>query len=175
MERLLLLHALCNAEGYQAKEVSGSSEAIDNYILSKLKRLGRIVKQGLDTYDVALSCNEIASFMEILNNWYIRRTRDRFWSGDQQAFDVLYTVLVNLSKIMAPLMPFLCEYVYKNLTGGESVHLTDYPQLENIKLDETLVDEMALFAGLMFGRQVYPRGEKPPQSSAFGRFDGCRR
>lgn len=131
-----------NAEGYQAKEVSGSSEAIDNYILSKLKRLGRIVKQGLDTYDVALSCNEIASFMEILNNWYIRRTRDRFWSGDQQAFDVLYTVLVNLSKIMAPLMPFLCEYVYKNLTGGESVHLTDYPQLENIKLDETLVDEM---------------------------------
>ena len=131
-----------NAEGYQAKEVSGSSEAIDNYILSKLKRLGRIVKQGLDTYDVALSCNEIASFMEILNNWYIRRTRDRFWSGDQQAFDVLYTVLVNLSKIMAPLMPFLCEYVYKNLTGGESVHLADYPQLENIKLDETLVDEM---------------------------------
>lgn len=131
-----------NAEGYQAKEVSGSSEAIDNYILSKLKRLGRIVKQGLDTYDMALSCNEIASFMEILNNWYIRRTRDRFWSGDQQAFDVLYTVLVNLSKIMAPLMPFLCEYVYKNLTGGESVHLADYPQLENIKLDETLVDEM---------------------------------
>ena len=131
-----------NAEGYQAKEVSGSSEAIDNYILSKLKRLSRIVKQGLDTYDVALSCNEVASFMEILNNWYIRRTRDRFWAGDQQAFDVLYTVLVNLSKIMAPLMPFLCEYVYKNLTGGESVHLTDYPQLENIKLDETLVDEM---------------------------------
>lgn len=131
-----------NAEGYQAKEVSGSREAIDNYILSKLKRLSRIVKQGLDTYDVALSCNEVASFMEILNNWYIRRTRDRFWSGDQQAFDVLYTVLVNLSKIMAPLMPFLCEYVYKNLTGGESVHLADYPQLENIKLDETLVDEM---------------------------------
>lgn len=131
-----------NAEGYQAKEVSGSSEAIDNYILSKLKRLSRIVKQGLDTYDVALSCNEVASFMEILNNWYIRRTRDRFWSGDQQAFDVLYTVLVNLSKIMAPLMPFLCEYVYKNLTGGESVHLADYPQFENIKLDETLVDEM---------------------------------
>lgn len=131
-----------NAEGYQAKEVSGSSEAIDNYILSKLKRLSRIVKQGLDTYDVALSCNEVASFIDILNNWYIRRTRDRFWSGDQQAFDVLYTVLVNLSKIMAPLMPFLCEYVYKNLTGGESVHLADYPQLENIKLDETLVDEM---------------------------------
>ncbi len=131
-----------NAEGYEAKEVSSSSEAIDNYILSKLKRLSQIVKQGLDTYDVALSCNEIASFMEILNNWYIRRTRDRFWAGDKQAFDVLYTVLVNLSKIMAPLMPFLCEYVYKNLTNGESVHLTDYPMLKNIELDKTLVDEM---------------------------------
>lgn len=131
-----------NAEGYQAKEVDGSSEAIDNYILSKLKHLSAIVKQGLDTYDVALSCNEIASFMEILNNWYIRRTRDRFWAGDRQAFDVLYTVLVNLSKIMAPLMPFLCEYVYKNLTGGESVHLADYPQLENIELDMSLVNEM---------------------------------
>ena len=131
-----------NAEGYEAKEVSSSSEAIDNYILSKLKRLSQIVKQGLDTYDVALSCNEIASFMDILNNWYIRRTRDRFWAGDKQAFDVLYTVLVNLSKIMAPLMPFLCEYVYKNLTNGESVHLTDYPMLENIELDEALVEEM---------------------------------
>ncbi len=131
-----------NAEGYQAREVSSSNEAIDNYILSKLKRLSQIVKQGLDTYDVALSCNEIASFMEILNNWYIRRTRDRFWVGDTQAFDVLYTVLVNLCKIMAPLMPFLCEYVYKNLTSGESVHLTDYPQLADIRLDEKLVNEM---------------------------------
>ncbi len=131
-----------NAEGYQAREVSSSNEAIDNYILSKLKRLSQIVKQGLDTYDMALSCNEIASFMEILNNWYIRRTRDRFWVGDTQAFDVLYTVLVNLCKIMAPLMPFLCEYVYKNLTGGESVHLTDYPQLADIRLDEKLVNEM---------------------------------
>lgn len=131
-----------NAEGYKAKEIYTSGEAIDNYILSKLKRLSQIVKQGLDTYDVALSCNEIASFMEILNNWYIRRTRDRFWVGDTQAFDVLYTVLVNLCKIMAPLMPFLCEYVYKNLTGGESVHLTDYPQLADIRLDEKLVNEM---------------------------------
>ncbi len=131
-----------NAEGYKAKEIYTSGEAIDNYILSKLKRLAQIVKQGLDTYDVALSCNEIASFMEILNNWYIRRTRDRFWVGDTQAFDVLYTVLVNLCKIMAPLMPFLCEYVYKNLTGGESVHLTDYPQLADIRLDEKLVNEM---------------------------------
>lgn len=131
-----------NAEGYKAKEIYASSESIDNYILSKLKRLSVLVKQGLETYDVALSCNEIASFMEVLNNWYIRRTRDRFWEGDAQAFDVLYTVLVNLTKIIAPLMPFTSEYVFKALTGEESVHLVDYPSLNEIKMDEKLVSEM---------------------------------
>ena len=131
-----------NAEGYQAKEVSGSSEAIDNYILSKLKRLGAIAKQGLESYDVSMATNEVASFMEVLNNWYIRRTRDRFWEGDVQAFDTLYTVLVNVCKIIAPLMPFLSDYIYKNLTGAESVHLTDYPALDDIRLDENLVRQM---------------------------------
>jgi isoleucyl-tRNA synthetase len=100
------------------------------------------VRKGLETYDVAIACNEIAAFMEILNNWYIRRTRDRFWEGDTTAFDVLYTVLVNLSKIMAPLMPFVCEHVYKNLTGEESVHLADYPDLSAIDDNENLMTEM---------------------------------
>lgn len=131
-----------NAEGYRAKEINSSSEAIDNYILSKLKRLGAIAKQGLESYDVSMATNEVASFMEVLNNWYIRRTRDRFWEGDVQAFDTLYTVLVNVCKIIAPLMPFLSEYIYKNLTGAESVHLTDYPALDDIRLDENLVCQM---------------------------------
>ncbi len=131
-----------NAEGYKAKEVYSSSEAIDNYILSRLKKLSEVVKGGIDSYDVAVATNEIAAFMEILNNWYIRRSRDRFWAGDAQAFDVLYTVLVNLSKIIAPLMPFVSEYVFKTLTGAESVHLTDYPLLEQIKFDAALVEEM---------------------------------
>ncbi|MBR6663430.1 MAG: isoleucine--tRNA ligase, partial [Alphaproteobacteria bacterium] len=131
-----------NAEGYKAKEVYKSSEAIDNYILSKLKHLSEVVNNGINTYDVSAATNEISSFMEILNNWYIRRSRDRFWEGDTQAFDVLYTVLVNLSKIIAPLMPFVAEYVFKNLTGEESVHLTDYPMLAEINFDKELVDEM---------------------------------
>lgn len=131
-----------NAEGYKAKEVYTSSEAIDNYILSKLKKLSEVVKQGISTYDVSMATNEIASFMEILNNWYIRRSRDRFWEGDAQAFDVLYTILVNLSKIIAPLMPFISEHVYKTLTGEESVHLTDYPTLEQVNFDAELVEEM---------------------------------
>ena len=131
-----------NAENYKAKEVYTSNEAIDNYILSKLKKMADVVRNGIETYDVAVACNEIASFIEVLNNWYIRRTRDRFWEGDAQAFDVLYTVLVNLCKIAAPLMPFVSEYVYKNLTKEESVHLTDYPLLNEIKFDTCLVEDM---------------------------------
>ncbi len=131
-----------NAENYQAKEVYASSEAMDNYILSKLKRLSEVVKGGVETYDVAVACSEISSFIEVLNNWYIRRTRDRFWEGDSQAFDVLYTVLVNLSKIAAPLLPFVSEYIFKTLTEQESVHLTDYPTLDAIKFDSTLVEDM---------------------------------
>jgi len=131
-----------NAEEYRAKQISRSSEAIDNYILSKLKHLRNVVKQGMESYDVSLATSEAAAFMEVLNNWYIRRSRDRFWAGDRQAFDTLYTVLVNLSKILAPLMPFVTEYVYKNLTGEESVHLTDFPSLDDIELNEKLMSEM---------------------------------
>lgn len=131
-----------NAEEYKAKEISHSTEAIDNYILSKLKHLRDVVKEGIESYDVAVATAEVASFMEVLNNWYIRRTRDRFWEGDTQAFDTLYTVLGNVAKIIAPLMPFVSEYIYKNLTGEESVHLTDYPSLANITYDKELVEEM---------------------------------
>lgn len=131
-----------NAEEYQAKEISSSTEAIDNYILSKLKHLRDVVKQGLESYNVSMATDEIAAFMEVLNNWYIRRSRDRFWAGESLAFDTLYTVLLNLSKIVAPLMPFVSEYVFKILTGEESVHLTDYPELSAIKADEKLMKEM---------------------------------
>lgn len=131
-----------NAESYKAKEVYVSTDAMDNYILSKLKKLGEIVKNGMNSYDVAVACDAVAAFIEVLNNWYIRRTRDRFWEGEALAFDVLYTVLVNLSKIAAPLMPFATEYVYKNLTGEESVHLCDYPALEQINYDTKLVEDM---------------------------------
>lgn len=131
-----------NAEEYKAKEIHASSEAIDNYILSKLKHLRDTVMQGMETYNVSMATDETASFMEVLNNWYIRRCRDRFWEGDAQAFDTLYTVLLNLSKILAPLMPFVSEYIYKTLTNEESVHLTDFPTLAEIKFDQELVAEM---------------------------------
>ena len=132
-----------NAEGIKAEEISKSNDVLDNYILAKLKTLVNNVKSNMETYEIARACAEIEDFLEILNNWYIRRSRSRFWSGeDLCAFNTLYTVLVNVAKIAAPLMPFMCEFVYRGLTGGESVHLADTPVLANIESNDKLIEQM---------------------------------
>ncbi len=137
-----------NAENYQAKEISGSDNFLDNYILSKLKTLATSVNKDMQGYEIAMACESIAKFIEVLNNWYIRRTRDRFWDGDKQAFDTLYTVLINIAKIAAPLLPFISEYIYKELAKQESVHLTDYPTLSDIKEDVKLIEDMDMVQDL---------------------------
>ena len=132
-----------NAEGIKAAEISKSDDVLDNYILAKLKTLVTNVKSDMETYEIARACTEIEDFLEILNNWYIRRSRARFWSGeDLSAFNTLYTVLINVAKIAAPLMPFMCEFVYKGLTNSESVHLTDTPVLDEIQSNEQLIAQM---------------------------------
>lgn len=132
-----------NAEGIKATKTVGSDDVLDKYILSKLKVLAQSVKDSLNTYDLNQACADCAEFLDILNNWYIRRSRSRFWDGtDTNAFNVLYTVLVTLSKIMAPLMPMMSEYVYQGLTGEESVHLADYPDVGGLTLDEKLIAQM---------------------------------
>ncbi len=137
-----------NAENYQAKEISSSDNFLDNYILSKLKTLATSVNKDMQAYEVAMACESIAKFIEVLNNWYIRRTRERFWEGDKQAFDTLYTVLINIAKIAAPLLPFISEYIYKELSKEESVHLTDFPTLSDIKEDAKLINDMDMVQDL---------------------------
>ena len=132
-----------NAEGIKAQEISHSSDVLDSYILAKLKVLAATVRQEMETYEIARACAAIEDFLEILNNWYIRRSRARFWDGsDLSSFNTLYTVLVNIAKIAAPLMPFMCEFVYKGLTGGESVHLQDVPDLSAIAGNDKLITQM---------------------------------
>ena len=132
-----------NAEGIKAQEISHSSDVLDSYILAKLKVLAATVRQEMETYEIARACAAIEDFLEILNNWYIRRSRARFWDGsDLSSFNTLYTVLVNIAKIAAPLMPFMCEFVYKGLTGGESVHLQDVPDLNAIAGNDKLIAQM---------------------------------
>ena len=132
-----------NAEGIKAEEISKSADVLDSYILAKLKALGAEVKKDMGDYEIARACVAVEDFLEILNNWYIRRSRARFWDGeDLSAFNTLYTVLVNVAKIAAPLMPFMCEFVYKGLTGSESVHLTDVPNLSAIADNAALIAQM---------------------------------
>lgn len=132
-----------NAEGIKAELTNDSDDVLDKYILSKLKELGLKITTLMDTYELAAACAECSDFLEILNNWYIRRSRARFWEGkDLSAFNTLYTVLVRCSQIMAPLMPFMTEYVYKSLTGEESVHLTDWVSDWQIADNRELVAKM---------------------------------
>lgn len=132
-----------NAEGIQAHEISASHDVLDSYILAKLKALSISVKADMEAYEIARACTQIEEFLEILNNWYIRRSRTRFWDGeDLSAFNTLYTVLVNVAKLSAPLMPFMSEFVYKGLTGEESVHLTDTPNLSSIQDNPQLINQM---------------------------------
>ncbi|MBP5344520.1 MAG: isoleucine--tRNA ligase [Alphaproteobacteria bacterium] len=134
-----------NAEGVKAKEITTSADTLDRYILAKVKELASEVKKQMLAYDTPAACDKIAEFLEILNNWYIRRSRDRFWDGtDQTAFDTLYTVLLTVAKVSAPLMPFMSEYVYKGLTGGQSVHLELWPNVDAIAAENELKVHMDL-------------------------------
>lgn len=133
-----------NAEGLNAKELYAPKDILDRYILAKTRDLVKTLTEELDACDIVSACAAVADFLEIMNNWYIRRSRARFWDVSQgtEAFDTLYTVLVTLSKALAPLLPLTCEYIYRALTGGESVHLTDYPDYNAFAADDKLVADM---------------------------------
>ncbi|HTT92329.1 MAG TPA: class I tRNA ligase family protein, partial [Acidimicrobiales bacterium] len=141
-----------NADGYQAKWRTGSVEVLDRYILAKTHVLVEEVTAAMDVYDLYGACVAVTGFLDALNNWYIRRSRDRFWSrvGASQssdeskaaAYDTLYTVLRSLCLVVAPLLPMVTETVYRGLTGERSVHLADWPSLSALPRDDELVARM---------------------------------
>ena len=124
-----------------------STNKLDLWILQELNKLIVQETEYMNGYDLYKASNEIYEFVDNLTNWYIRRSRRRFWkSEDDQdknsAYQTLYTVLTRLCQIIAPFMPFVSEEIYRNLTGEESVHLTDYPKAGEEKTDENLMQEM---------------------------------
>ena len=137
-----------NVDGYQAVWRTDSTHLLDRYVLAKTRSLVVAVTRRLDDYDLAGACAEVTGFLDALNNWYIRRSRPRFWGAelDAEAFDTLYTVLHTLTRVVAPLLPLLSEEVYTGLTGagGEtgSVHLTDWPDPADLPADDELVARM---------------------------------
>ena len=103
----------------------------------------------MDRLDIAGACNALPPFIEALNNWYIRRSRERFWragtdADKQAAYDTLYTVLVTLCRTMAPFLPYVTEHIHRALVDGESVHLQDWPDVSAPAVDQALVERMDL-------------------------------
>ena len=148
------------ANADQRRAVIGRTDApgtLDRYILSKARQLTETVTSAMDAYDLSGACAGVEAFLDVLNNWYIRRSRDRFWGtgGDaassQDAFDTLGTVLELVCRVAAPLLPLVTEAVWLGLTspaedaeGSRSVHLADWPRAESLPADLALVADMDL-------------------------------
>ncbi|GIN84344.1 isoleucine--tRNA ligase 2 [Heyndrickxia sporothermodurans] len=119
---------------------------IDRWILSRLNSVIKKVNDALDQYDFTIAARELVHFVNDLSNWYIRRSRHRFWREEMNAdkfsaYQTLYEVLVKVSQLLAPFTPFISEDIYFHLTG-ESVHLSDFPQAEIDMIDVALEEEM---------------------------------
>jgi isoleucyl-tRNA synthetase len=141
---------------------------MDFYILAKMRILIRDITNSLDQYDIPGALAPIANFLDALTNWYIRRSRERFWrpnpkneegspandtansdtsqedTDKQDAYDTLHTVIETLSQLMAPFLPFLTEHIYKDITGRRSVHLSSWPSADIFPDNTDLVDNMDL-------------------------------
>jgi len=131
-----------NTDGYRATFRVDATGVLDRYILAKTGSLVRQATERFDAYDLTGACAAIEAYLDALTNWYVRRSRDRFWASDRDAFDTLYTVLVVLCRVVAPLLPMVVEEVYTGLTGEESVHLTDWPSAGLLPVDDELVATM---------------------------------
>jgi isoleucyl-tRNA synthetase len=133
-----------NAESYQATTSTTSEHVLDRYILAKTRAAVTQLEQALEVYDISAACQQLREYLEVLTNWYIRRSRDRFWAGDRAALDTLWSVLEAVCRAAAPLLPLTTEAIWRGLTGGESVHLTDWPRLTDWPADASLADAMDL-------------------------------
>lgn len=122
---------------------------LDRWVISELEDLLKTLTDEMDRYDLQKATEPIVHFINSLTNWYIRRSRRRFWKSDSdedknEAYSTLYYTLVRLSQIIAPFAPFVAEEIYTNLTSQESVHLSDWPEFDEKKIDIELNREVDL-------------------------------
>ena len=106
-----------------------SMPTMDRYLLARTKEVTDEVRQAMDEYDLPRASARLRDHLEMITNWYVRTQRQRYWDEDQSAFDALYTALLVLTETAAPLLPLVTEEIWRGLTGGESVHLQDFPVL----------------------------------------------
>jgi isoleucyl-tRNA synthetase len=138
----LYANAARHGQGHEAQRSTASMDPLDRYLLAKCRQYVEAMTDQMDNYAVADACDSTRAFLDVLTNWYIRRSRDRFWGDNADAFDTLYTVLEVVCRVTAPLLPLTTEEVWRGLTGGRSVHLTDWPLAEELPADDVLVAAM---------------------------------
>ena len=138
-----------NADDWKAEQRTDSTQLLDRYVLAKTGELVRRVEDRFEQYDIPGACAAVSSFVDALNNWYIRRSRSRFWREEndkdkKDAYDTLYTTLTTALRALAPLLPLLSEEIYRGLTGERSVHLSDWPDADVLPEESELVEDMDL-------------------------------
>ncbi len=155
------LSLYANADGLTGRVRIDQAGVLDRYVLAKTRRLVEDVTAAMEDYDLAGACGHISAFLDALTNWYVRRSRDRFWrpvdataaqagteggppDDKQDAYDTLHTVLETLCRVAAPFLPFLSEAVYRGLTSERSVHLRPWPDSAELPADAELVEAMDL-------------------------------
>lgn len=136
-----------NTDKIKAVFNTDSTNLLDQYILSKTAELNNFVTTSLEEYDIPRACSQFETYIEVLNNWYIRRSRERFWRTEKdndkvEAYNTLYTVLTTVSRLVAPFLPLVAESIYKGLTKEKSVHLASWPELNELPYINQLVDDM---------------------------------
>ncbi len=129
-----------NVNDVDPDAAAGPAGDLDRWVLSRLAATVETVRERMDAYDATTAGRAIAAFVDELSNWYVRRSRRRFWDGDPAAFATLRTCLVTVSRLLAPFTPFIADEIYDNLDGTEpSVHLTDFPEVGGVVVrDEAL-------------------------------------
>jgi isoleucyl-tRNA synthetase len=139
------LSLYANAEGMTGEYRFDSANVLDRYVAAKLRVLVHDMTHALDNYDLFEACHRMRNFLDVLTNWYIRRSRDRFWSGDRDAVDTLHSVLSVVVRLAAPLLPLVSDEINAGLVGeGGSVHLADWPGVESFPEEQELVSSMDL-------------------------------
>ncbi len=128
------------------------SNPLDKWVISRLHQTTEVVSESMDNYDLPSATKPILELVEDMSNWYVRRSRRRFWKSEndtdkEDAYKTLHYCLVRLSIVLAPFTPFLAEELYQKLTDGESVHLLDWPQAEDFEQD--LINQMSVLRGLI--------------------------
>ena len=141
-----------NTDGMQGHFRTNQTGSLDRYILAKTAELRDAVTNAMDLNDLSTATQAITRYIDALNNWYIRRSRERFWRAvptdgsvdpeKQDAYDTLHTVLASFCRIAAPLLPMVTEEIYTKLTGEQSVHLTDWLEKDELPHDDALVVAM---------------------------------